>query len=343
MVGPPPSTWAVDPAAAGVFEILPRLWQLRLPLTWPGISHVNAYLVELPGGGVALFDCGSAGDPSAWQALVIALGAAGHEVTDVRLLVATHAHSDHIGLARPLVEASGCTFRMHPRHQAFTDGGRDPDRIEAARARRARLEGVPDGELPLFASVAEELEGVELPVPPAAPLADDDAIDTAVGPWQVIETPGHTPSHVCLYQQESGLLVGGDLVGKQFAPFFDYGYSGDPYAELLASLDRIAPLAVERTLPGHGRPIDDLAPVLDEHRTELAARLAAVEAAVAEGPAGGYELAERVFGPPETDYDRVYRLAEILAYVRHLRLAGRVRREVRESRYVYVWAPCEQR
>src|SRR4051812_19961735 len=113
------------------------MWQLRLPLTWPGISHVNAYLVELDAGGIALFDCGGAGDATAWEALCSAIRATGHDVAGVRLLVATHAHSDHIGLARPLVEASGCDFLMHPAHQAFTDGGRFPDRIEAARGRRA--------------------------------------------------------------------------------------------------------------------------------------------------------------------------------------------------------------
>jgi len=339
VVGPPPPTWAVDPGASAVFELVPRLWQLRLPLAWPGISHANAYLVELAGGGVALFDCGGAGDPSAWEALVAAVGAAGHEIGDVRLLVATHAHSDHIGLARPVVAASGCEFLMHPSHQAFTDGGRDPDRVEAARAARARREGVPEHELALFASVAEELQGVVLPVPGSLDLAGGDRIASAVGAWEVIETPGHTPSHVCLYQRETRLLVSGDLVGRLFAPFFDYGYSNDPYAELCDSLARVEELPVDRALPGHGRPLDDLGAVVGEHRTALAARLAAVAEAVEAGPAPGYELAERVFGPAASEYDHVYRLSEVLACLRHLRLTGAVERsESEDGGYLYATA-----
>ena len=126
MVGPPPPSWSVDPSATSVFELVPGLWQLRLPLPWPGISHVNVYVAELAHGGVALFDCGGAGDPTAWGALIAGVQAAGHEIEDVRVLVATHAHSDHIGLAKPLVAASGCTFWLHPSHEAFTDGGRFP-------------------------------------------------------------------------------------------------------------------------------------------------------------------------------------------------------------------------
>src|SRR3954471_11863333 len=97
MVGPPPESWSVPPERARAFELAPGVWQLRLPLPWPLIPHVNAYLLYEPDGPV-LVDCGSAGHPSHRAALSAALATAGTQVSEVRTLVATHTHSDHVGL-----------------------------------------------------------------------------------------------------------------------------------------------------------------------------------------------------------------------------------------------------
>ena len=145
MVGPTPADWSVDPDAASVFEIRPGLKTLRLPLPWAWITHVNAYSFDRADGGITLVDCGGAGHPSAWEALLVALDRSGRQISDVRELVLTHAHSDHLGVATRIVEESGCTMWMHPAHQAFTDGALEPERIYAARERRALAEGVPPG------------------------------------------------------------------------------------------------------------------------------------------------------------------------------------------------------
>ena len=47
----------------------------------------------------------------------------------MRLLVCTHAHSDHYGLAGPIVDAAGCELWMHPNHEHLTRAAADPDRI----------------------------------------------------------------------------------------------------------------------------------------------------------------------------------------------------------------------
>src|SRR5437773_723161 len=106
MVGPPPESWVVAPGDASAEELRPGLWRRRLPM--PGfVSHVNAYAVGLEEGGVMLVDCGSAGDETLWEALVLALEAAGFGLRDVRQLVLTHYHTDHAGLAPRLIAESG--------------------------------------------------------------------------------------------------------------------------------------------------------------------------------------------------------------------------------------------
>jgi glyoxylase-like metal-dependent hydrolase (beta-lactamase superfamily II) len=327
MVGPPPDSWSVPPERARAFELAPGIWQLRLPLPWPLVPHVNAYW--LAGDGV-LVDCGSAGHPSHRASLTAALELAGASVADVRVLVGTHTHSDHIGLAAWVIEESGCEFLMHPDTDHFYDATREPERIEAARRRRARAEGVPEDVLAWYGDVAEEVDGVLAAVEPSRPLHDGDF----VGAWRVVETPGHAPTHICLVDGSSIIL--GDLLAPVFAPWFDYGYSNDPVAEFLASLDRVEALGpFALAMPGHGRVLEDLPAVISDHREGVASRLEATVAAIRAGDTNAYAITARVFGDLDP-IGMVWRLTEIACYLRHLRVAGVVvRDQVGSGRFRY--------
>jgi glyoxylase-like metal-dependent hydrolase (beta-lactamase superfamily II) len=326
MVGPPPDSWKVPPERARAFELAPGVWQLRLPLPWPLVPHVNAYWVA---GERMLVDCGSAGHPSHRASLSAALAIAGASVEDVRLLVGTHTHSDHVGLAEWVIEASGCEFLMHPDTAHFYDGRRYPERIDAARRRRARAEGVPEAHLPDYGDVAEEVDGVLAPVEPTRPIGDGDTI----GPWTVVETPGHAPTHIVLVDGPTIIL--GDLLSPAFTPWFDYGYSNDPVAEFLGSLDRVEALGpFELALPGHGRALEDVPAIIDAHRAGVATRLDATVRAIRGGADNGFEITRSVFGPVEGT-EAVWRLTEIAAYLRHLRLAGAITRFEYDGRFQY--------
>ncbi|MCW3067169.1 MAG: fold metallo-hydrolase, partial [Solirubrobacterales bacterium] len=307
LVGPPPGSWAVDADSAGARQVVPGLWRLRLPLPWQYIEHVNAWVVERDDG-VMLVDCGSAGDESMLDAFANALRAAGHEVEDVRALVATHTHSDHVGIAPWVLERSGAELWMHPATGHFYDALRDPAGIEAARGRRARAEGVPGPLLPDYRDVREETQGMIGAVDPDRELGDGVRLPSSLGDWEVIETPGHSPSHVCLVQRERGIAILGDLVSPVFAPYFDYGYTPDPVAEYLASLERVEALGVRLGLPGHGRPLEDVAGAIALHRHGVGDRLAAVELALGAGGITAYDLTRRVFGEPASSELGVWQL-----------------------------------
>ena len=90
--------------AARTEKVLPGIWRLRLPLPWPGVPHGNAWAVE-SGDGIVLFDTGMGGKGRLRQ-LDLALAQAGFGVEDVGLLVCTHSHTDHYGLAASIVEAT---------------------------------------------------------------------------------------------------------------------------------------------------------------------------------------------------------------------------------------------
>ena len=127
-------------------RVLPGLWRLRLPLPWPGVPHCNAWAIAA-GSGIVLVDTGMH-EPGSLAQLERALDQVNLRLEHVRLLVCTHAHSDHWGQAAPICERAGCELWMHPQPRA-----RHPRRTairEAALARRlevGRQSGVPEAAL----------------------------------------------------------------------------------------------------------------------------------------------------------------------------------------------------
>jgi glyoxylase-like metal-dependent hydrolase (beta-lactamase superfamily II) len=317
MAGPPPADWEVDPASAGAREVVPGLWRLRIPLAWEQISHVNAYVVEADE--LTLVDCGTAGHPTCAEALEVAMRATGHALDEVGRLVFTHVHSDHMGLAPFVVERSGAEVWSHPNDAHFYEAVLETDRIVAARERRARQEGVPEERLEVYRTADEELEGALGPVTRTRDLTDG----VTVSGFTVLETPGHAPSHVCLIRDDVAIV--GDLICPAFVPWLDYGYSADPLAQLLASLDALDAAGAPLALPGHGRPIVDVAGTIQETRDGFAQRLDATRSALKEGPAGAYEVTTRIWGE-EPDLPATGHMTEVLSYLRHLRGLGEVTR-----------------
>jgi glyoxylase-like metal-dependent hydrolase (beta-lactamase superfamily II) len=242
--------------------------------------------------------------------------------------VLTHYHSDHAGLIVPLVKASGCEVLGHPAIEHFTDATLRPEDIEAARGERARAEGVPEAMVPACADVSEEVYGIVGAAPPDRALHEGDTFASALGDWTAIESPGHAPSHLCLHQRDSGTLIVGDLLAPAFYPYFDYGYTPDPVGEYFLSLERMEDLeGVTLVLPGHGRPLPDLREAVTNWRAQMRTRIDAVEAEVAAGATNGWEITCRLYDVEAHGAMASMDLAEVIAYLRHLRRMGRVVRK----------------
>ena len=202
-------------------RILPGLWRLRLPLPWPGVPHVNAYAIAALDG-VVLVDTGLH-EPGAMLQLERALHQAGLRVEHVRLLVCTHAHSDHYGLAGPITERSACELWMHPNHAHMTKAARDPDRSFERRVEVARQSGVPASALAEYESARRgQGFGIAEIAMPDRELVAGVEVETDLGAWRVHETPGHAPSHVVLHQPERKLLLSGDHLIGRVSLYYDY-------------------------------------------------------------------------------------------------------------------------
>jgi glyoxylase-like metal-dependent hydrolase (beta-lactamase superfamily II) len=304
-------------------RVLPGLWRLRLPLPWPGVPHVNAFAIAAVDG-VVLVDTGLY-EPGGLRQLERALDQAGLRLEHVRLLVCTHAHSDHYGLAGPIIERSGCELWMHPNHAHMTRAAQDPERAFERRFEVAAQSGVPADTL-AEAREARRGQGFGIAeiVMPDRDLLPGVEVETDLGVWQVHETPGHAPSHVVLHQPERGLLLSGDHLLGRVSLYYDYGYTPDPAGEFLSSLDVVDGLNIQLILAGHGRPVRDAPALIAANRREVAQRLDRVRAALAAGPRTPFEVVPATLGVDELPNPRLlgWALTETLCYLRHLERLG---------------------
>ena len=301
-------------------KVIPGVWRLRLPLPWPGVPHCNAWALA-SGSGVVLVDTGMH-EPGSMAHLERALDQAGLKVEHVRLIVCTHAHVDHCGQAPPIAERARCEVWMHHDHAHHTD-----DDLEEALKRRvvvAHQSGVPAEAVQRW---IERRRGQGTGQAGALridrELSEGDTVETDLGAWRVIDTPGHAPSHICLYQPERRLLISGDHLLGRVSLYFDTGYTPDPVAEFLDSLGKVENLDARLALSGHGRPFTDVAGHVAANRALIDQRLAAVETAL---PGTAYEIAQSVYGERFNELTATWLLSKTRAWLAHLEQRGLAQR-----------------
>jgi glyoxylase-like metal-dependent hydrolase (beta-lactamase superfamily II) len=306
-------------------RVLPGVFRLRLPLPWPGVPHCNAWAVKV-GDGFVLFDTGMHQSDSFSQ-LERALAICNLRLEDLRLVVCTHAHSDHYGQAATLVEQTGCELWMHPNHEHMTRMAEDPEAVYARRIEVARQSGVPEEPLRRYASQLSSREsGIAGVIEPDRDLVNGVTIGSDLGDWIVYETPGHAPSHVCMFQPERRLLISGDHLLGRISLYFDYGYTPDPVGEFLSSLDTVERLGARLCLAGHGRTFTDVHAHIQGNRKLVGERLESVLEAVSHEPLSAFDIVPHVYGDALSPQNAHWLLSKILSYLTHLQATGLLRR-----------------
>ncbi len=304
-------------------RVLPGIWRLRLPLPWPGVPHGNAWAIASDGG-VVLFDTGIGGKDRLRQ-FDLALAQAGFGLSDIGLVVCTHSHTDHYGLAAPITEAAGCELWMHPNWEHVRLLADDPAAAREHRLEVARQSGVPAAALERYRESGRggEETGIEAIREPDRDLLPGLVIETDLGAWEVHETPGHAPSHVVLHQPERRLMISGDHLLGRTVLFFDHGHSADPVGEFLRSLEEVEPLGVELCLPGHGRPFRDPEAKIAAARRQVDQLLGNVREGLAASQKTAFEIVAEIIGSENLDSPlSAWVLQIVLSCLDHLALLG---------------------
>jgi len=209
---------------------LPRLHQIALPTPWEA-GTVQVYLVE--GDPLTLIDTGVK-YPAAIASLEAALDLLGFGIDEIRRIILTHYHGDHLGLAQSIREAGGGLEVWAHEAEApmieFYSVERD-ERVEETEA-LFREYGVPEDLL--GRQVAQRRREMR-ETPPLCEataverlLRDGDRIPFKHFELLTLHAPGHTAGHILLHEEETGTLLSGDHIMGGAVPFTDNYYLEGP-------------------------------------------------------------------------------------------------------------------
>jgi glyoxylase-like metal-dependent hydrolase (beta-lactamase superfamily II) len=211
-----------------------------------GNGTVNAYLVA-DGTDVTIID---AGVPGYWSDLPAELAAMGRSLSDVRALVLTHGHSDHIGFAERARRERGIPVSVQELDAALARG-EVPNPAKGLGPVRLR---------PLLSFLVFGVLNGALRTPPlreVGTFADGATLDVPGSP-RVTLVPGHTPGSAALYVPALDALFVGDAIATKAVTTGETGpliapFTADP-STALRSLDRLDGIEAGWLLPGHGEP-----------------------------------------------------------------------------------------
>jgi glyoxylase-like metal-dependent hydrolase (beta-lactamase superfamily II) len=327
-----------EPAAPEVTQVAPGILRSQLPISLPGLGHVNCYFLE-DERGVAIVDPGLPG-PQSWRALVDRLKQAGYKPRHVHTVIVTHSHPDHFGGAGRLRDTYGAEVVSHRSFRTWFDPAEDEAVADGAGPDTSAdaPEAAPWGRTmpwrsdatfapPLsrrlkFGFYRTALRRFVRTPAPTRRVDDAEVLTLAGREWVSLHTPGHTQDHLCLFDPAGGIVLSGDHVLPTITPHISGLVAGaDPLSEFFRSLEKVAALdGVGLVLPAHGHPFPDLAGRATAIRAHHTERLETLRTAAGElGSATVEELSQRLFKP--RSWGQMAE-SETYAHLEHLRAIG---------------------
>jgi glyoxylase-like metal-dependent hydrolase (beta-lactamase superfamily II) len=165
-----------------------------------GAGMVNSYLVE-SGGEVTIVDAGA---PSYWGELPAELAAMGRTLDDVRAVVLTHGHSDHIGFAERIRRERSTPILVHEADAALARG-------EVPNPAKG-LGPVKIGPLLRFLVFSATHGLLRIPrIKEVSTYGDGATLDVPGAP-RVVLLPGHTPGSAALHFAAHDAVCIGDAI-----------------------------------------------------------------------------------------------------------------------------------
>ncbi|MFZ0569103.1 MAG: MBL fold metallo-hydrolase [Rhodomicrobium sp.] len=202
------------------------------------MGMANAFLIEA-GDGLTLID---AGFPGKQAAVFGAIRGLGRWPDQLKHLIFTHGHPDHIGSAAAIVRETGARTYMHPLDVSIAESGGPfrPMRPAPGVLRHVLCK--------LFFHPGEQVE----PVAIGQPLTNGEILPIAGG-IEVIHTPGHCAGQVALLWHAGRMLFAGDVCTNLWGLGDPVGF--ESLEEGRASQRKLASLTFDAAGFGHGAPI----------------------------------------------------------------------------------------
>jgi glyoxylase-like metal-dependent hydrolase (beta-lactamase superfamily II) len=212
-----------------MIEILPGFF------TFTGLILGRVYAIADPDG-LTLVD---ASIPSAGPKIIKQVQQKGYSPADVKRILITHAHPDHIGALKLLAEASGAEV-IASEPEARVIRGEIPI-VRPSKKDSPKRDRTPGS----MERSREEIEVDRI-------VRGGEVLEDVMEGLRVLDTPGHAPGHISFWHQGKRALITGDVVMNMVGMTLPFPFATPDMDENIRSIQKIASLEPEVICFGHG-------------------------------------------------------------------------------------------
>ncbi|MBL7208756.1 MAG: MBL fold metallo-hydrolase [Dehalococcoidia bacterium] len=321
-------------------QVLPGLYRSEIPLPKSPLRAVNSYLIK--GRERSLIIDTGMNREECMGPMLAALEELKVDLNKTDFFI-THLHADHLGLVGNLATETSKVYFSEVEASVINPEGEKREERFAEMVTFYRSHGFPEDEIkkalqnhPGYRySPRRKLEFTV--------MREGDTIDVGDYSFKCIETPGHSPGHMCLYEASKKILVSGDHILIDITPNITcWPELENALKEYLASLEKVHPLEVSLVLPGHRNIWNDHRGRIRELQEHHKSRLAETVAALEEGDKTAWEVAPYItwdidvssweLFPPVQKW---FAIGETIAHLNYLEGDGTIRRKTEDGKVLF--------
>jgi len=333
------STWT-EPFGRGVVriqEVVNNIYRIKIPLPQNPLRSLNSYLIKGVGR-TLIIDTGQNRDECR-SAMLEAMRKLNLKLENTDFFI-THQHTDHLGLLSEIVTTSSIVY-MNKCEAKFIQTMEPKARLTKW-SEIYRLNGFPEDEIQTVINQLSDLYRVQN-YTNFKFVNGGDKIKIGNYLFTCVDTPGHSPGHMCLYEAKQQILISGDHILFDITPNIKlYPEMQNALKDYLESLDKVYPLDVKLVLPGHGKVYYDHRQRIKELREHHQNRLREVLCALDKGERTAFEIAPYVSWnmnctswvdfPP---LQKWFAVGEIIAHLRYLEDNNQVKKRQTGYKIIY--------
>jgi glyoxylase-like metal-dependent hydrolase (beta-lactamase superfamily II) len=316
-------------------EIVKNIFRAEIPLPQSPLKATNSYIIMGSNRNLVV-DTGW-NRPECFKVMEGVLRQLGIELEETDFFI-THYHSDHLGLAPEFATIKSRIYMSKQDADTAYFGS-----IWDSIMKFGPMSGLSEEQLkqvfavhPGFKYRCRRLSGV-------ISVKEEDVIDLGNYEFRVLETPGHTEGHLCLYEFKRKLLLSGDhLLGNITPVIQSWSIADNPLKCFLESLRKVNVYDVKLVLPGHRRVFENCKGRADELVIHHEKRTREVLQIVSKEPSNAVKIASQMaWDTPEESFaefpalQKLLATGEVNAHLRFLEEKGLIKRTFKQNNMIF--------